>query len=153
MSGKDRIGAALLLLVFVAFGWLSQRIPLLPFQADQAFHARTMPQALAVLGCLLALVLLARPGDRARPALQGLNWRVAVAFLVLMSAYGLTIRPLGFLISTTAFLAIGFRLLGERRPWKLAGVAVPVAVGFWWLMARGLDVYVAPWPPLVTGPG
>jgi putative tricarboxylic transport membrane protein len=63
-----------------------------------------------------------------------------------MSVYGLSLRPLGFLLSTSLFLMAGFLLLGERRPTWLIGVAVLVTVGFWALMSLGLGVFLSPWP-------
>ena len=63
-----------------------------------------------------------------------------------MSAYGLSLRPAGFLLSTFIFLAAGFVLLGERRWLPTSLVAAGVSVGFWFLMNHVLGVYVAPWP-------
>ena len=143
---KNRIGGLLLLAFCLSYAWLIQDIRLLPFQRGQAFTARTMPEVLAALGAGLALLTIVLPGDGARPQLRGLDWRRTALFLVLMSAYGLTIRPLGFLIATSAFLMIGFFILGERRSWMLAAVAVPLVVAFWVLMTQALDVYIAPWP-------
>ena len=105
-----------------------------------------MPTFLAGLGVVLALVVIAAPHAPERPALRGLAFGRTAILLAAMSAYGLAIRPVGFLISTTAFLALGFAVLGERRAWMLAAVAVPIALGFWALMTQVLDVYVAPWP-------
>jgi putative tricarboxylic transport membrane protein len=41
---------------------------------------------------------------------------------------------------------IGFTLLGERRLWMSAGIAIPLVVLFWILMTQGLEVFIAPWP-------
>ncbi len=148
---KDRIGGILLLAFCVAYGLLSQDIRLLPIQAKSAFHARTMPEVLAVLGIGLSMLVIIFPGSADRPRLAGFNWLVAGLFLVLMSFYGLTIRPMGFLISTSVFLMAGFALLGERSWIRIVVVAVPIAVGFWWLMDKGLDVFVEPLPWFLKG--
>ena len=55
-------------------------------------------------------------------------------------------RPLGFLLSTSLFLMLGFAILGERRPLTLILAAVPLVVAFWVLMTQGLEVFIEPWP-------
>lgn len=146
MLTKNRIGGVLLLVFCAAYAWLIGDIRLLPFQEGQAFTARTMPQALSILGVALAVLTVVLPGEREGPALRGAAWGQTVAFLVLMSLYGLSIRAGGFLLSTSLFLMIGFAILGERRVWLLAAIALPITVGFWVLMTQVLDVYIAPWP-------
>lgn len=146
MLTNDRIGALLLLMFSVAYGSLIYDIPLLAFQAQAAFTARTMPQALAILGTVLALVLLIKPSSDAKPEITGFMWKRAGLVCVLMVIYGLTIRSGGFLISTSVFLMGGFLILGERRPLMIVLSAVPVVVFFWVLMSQFLGVYVAPWP-------
>ena len=148
---KDRIGGTLLLIFCVTYGLLSQNITLLPIQARAAFTARTMPEVLTVLGIGLSLLVLIFPGSHDRPQLRGFKWGTAVLFLVLMSAYGLTVRPLGFILSTSLFLIAGFAMLGERSPVKLFLVAVPLVVAFWVLMTQGLDVFIEPLPWFMKG--
>ena len=55
-------------------------------------------------------------------------------------------RPLGFILSTSLFLMLGYALLGERNPLRLILAAVPLVVGFWFLMTQGLDVFIEPFP-------
>ena len=95
--------------------------------------------------------MLIFPGSHDRPQLRGFNWGTAALFLVLMSAYGLTVRPLGFILSTSLFLIAGFAMLGERSPVKLLLVAVPLVVAFWVLMTQGLDVFIEPLPWFMKG--
>ncbi|WP_350333627.1 tripartite tricarboxylate transporter TctB family protein [Coralliovum pocilloporae] len=153
LLSKDRIGGVLLLLFCLTYGYLSQDIRLLPFQANVAFHARTMPEVLAVLGIGLSLIVIVFPGSSEGLDMRGYDWPKVIVFLVLMSAYGLTIRPLGFIISTSLFLMIGFRLLGERKIPVLLMVAVPLVVAFWVLMTQGLDVFIEPLPSFLTKKG
>lgn len=148
---KDRLGGLLLLAFCVTYAFLSQQIRLLPFQESSAFHARTMPEVLSVLGIGLSLIVIAFPGSRQPVSLKGYDLVKVALFLGLMSVYGLTIRPLGFIISTSAFLMIGFWLLGERRPVYLVLVAVPLVVLFWLLMTEGLDVFIEPLPAVLRG--
>lgn len=147
MLTRARIGGVLILAFCLTYAWLIADIRLLPFQRGQAFTARTMPQVLAALGVVLSLVVILQPGGE-RPAWRGLRWGRVALFLGLMSLYGLGVRPLGFLIATSAFLMVGFALLGERRVWMLAAVALPLVVAFWVLMTQGLEVWIDPWPSL-----
>lgn len=152
---KDRLGGMLLLAFFGSYAWLSQNIHLPPAYADAAFTAQTLPHFLAGLGILAAAWLVAFPPKlsevvETRPTSQSLNWSRLLSFLALMSVYGLSLRPLGFLLSTSLFLMAGFLLLGERRPAWLLGVAVLVTVGFWALMSLGLGVFLSPWPALIS---
>ncbi len=151
MLSKDRIGALAILTFSLAYGFLAMRIPLLSFQAKAAFTARTMPEALTVLGVVLSLLLLFKPGSDERPQLAGFNWRQGALVCLLMVAYGLTIRSAGFLISTTLFLILSFTVLGERRPLVVIGVSVPMVVAFWALLSQFLGVFLGPWPDFLRG--
>ncbi|MEM8794628.1 MAG: tripartite tricarboxylate transporter TctB family protein [Pseudomonadota bacterium] len=147
---KDRIGGILLLLFCLAYAYLSQHIRLLPFQANTAFHARTMPEVLSVIGIGLSFILIVFPGSASKPDLKGFDLVKGAFFLLLMSLYGFTVRPLGFLVSTSLFLMIGFWLLGERKAITLILVSVPLVVAFWVLMTQGLDVFIEPFPSFLA---
>jgi putative tricarboxylic transport membrane protein len=152
MLTRDRIGALVMLAFSIGYGLMIFRIPLLPFQAQVAFTARTMPQALCLLGIVLSLVLLFKPAsgeDAAKVA--GLKWKTAAALCALMVFYGFTIRSLGFLISTNVFLIGSILILGERRAWIIFLASVPIVVFFWVLLTQFLGVYIAPWPEFLTG--
>jgi hypothetical protein len=93
---RDRIGALLLLVFFVAYGYLSTSITLLPFQLNQAFHARTAPQFLTFVGIVLGLFLLVVPGDDRPVDTSGMTFTRVAVLCGLMIFYGLTVRLLGF---------------------------------------------------------
>ena len=118
MLNRDRIGALLLLAFTLGYGALTFRIPLLPFQAHAAFTARTVPEALTLIGIGLCLILLIKPGRDPAESLAGYQWGRAGALCAVMLVYGLTVRPGGFLLSTGLFLIAGFLIMGERR-WVL----------------------------------
>jgi putative tricarboxylic transport membrane protein len=145
MLTKDRIGALLMLAFSIAYGVLSFRIPLLPFQEASAFTARTAPKALAVLGVALSLMLLVKPGGE-KADVAGFGWGRGAILCGLMLIYAATVRPFGFVPATTIFLVGGFLTLGERRWTVLLSASVPVVVAFWALMDIGLDVTVRPLP-------
>ncbi|MFT6659106.1 MAG: putative tricarboxylic transport membrane protein [Maritalea sp.] len=146
-----RIGGSLLLAFCVTYAILSQKIPLLPFQANVAFHARTMPEILSIMGIGLSLAIILLPSPREFVDLAGKNWFTVLAFLVLMSFYGLTIRPFGFILASTILLGTGYWILGERKLWLLLLTSVPISVGFWALMTLGLGVYIEPLPWFLKG--
>jgi putative tricarboxylic transport membrane protein len=151
LFSKDRIGGALLLVFCITYGILSQQIILLPFQAKSAFNAQTMPEILTVLGVGLSVLVILFPASSDKPKLAGFNWLTAFLFLCLMSFYGLSVRPLGFILSTSFFLMAGFALLGERSILKLVIIALPLVIGFWLLMTKGLDVFIEPLPWFLKG--
>ncbi len=151
MPGKDRIGGLLLLIFCALYWWKISDIRLLPFQANQAFTPRTIPEVLAILGTALSVAIIIFPANRERLDIRVLNWPLGLAFLALMSIYGLTVRPLGFLLSTSLFLMAGFVLLGERSAPKLLLVSVPLVVVFWVLMNYGLSVFIEPLPVFLRG--
>lgn len=152
-----RIGGILLLAFCCFYAWKIGDIRLLPFQANQAFTPRTMPQVLAIIGISLSILIIIFPDSSGPKRLvetfksNELNWKLGLAFLVLMSIYGLTVRPLGFILSTSVFLMAGFAMLGERNILKLVFVAVPLVVAFWALMSLGLSVFIEPLPLFLKG--
>ncbi|WP_282608144.1 tripartite tricarboxylate transporter TctB family protein [Pelagibius sp. Alg239-R121] len=151
MLTNDRIGGVLLLAFSVAYGLLIFDIPLLPFQAQAAFTARTMPEALSVLGILLSLTMIIKPSSDARPEVGGFLWKRGAIVCVAMVLYGLTVRPGGFLISTSLFLIACILILGERRLWLILVASVPVVLFFWVLMTQLLGVFIEPWPEFLRG--
>lgn len=153
LLSKDRIGGLLILIFCVIYAVLSRDIKLLPFQENVAFHARTMPEILAILGIGLSLAVLIFPGSDDKPELKGYRWLSCLLFLGLMSLYGLTIRPLGFILSTSLFLIMGYILLGERNILKLLLASVPLVLLFWVLMTQGLDVFIEPLPEFLKERG
>lgn len=151
MLTNDRIGGLLLLAFSLAYGLLTFDIPLLPFQAQAAFTARTMPEALSVLGIVLSLTMIVKPSSDARPEVAGFLWGRGAIICLVMVIYGLTVRPGGFLISTSLFLIAGILILGERRWWIVLVASVPVVVFFWVLMTQFLGVFIEPWPEFLRG--
>ena len=145
---KDRVGGLMLFGIFLAYGFNSQSIELLPLQEAAALTARTLPYTLTLLGLAGSLWLMLKPTASALLNWRGLHWPRYGGFLLLMSLYGLALRPMGFLLASAAFLAIGFMLLGERRWLRLLGVAAGFTTLFWLLMSYGLGVHLPPLPAL-----
>lgn len=148
MLNRDRVAALIFLAFSIAYGVEAMTIPLPGIAAQEAFTARTMPYGLALAGIVVSLLLLIFPnkgeGQSLGDSFLGLAWGRVIALLALMVAYGLTIRTLGFLVSTSLFLIIGYLILGERRWLVILGASVPVVVGFWALITQLLGIYLEP---------
>ena len=147
---KDKVGALSFLVLSIAYGVLAFDIPLTFVGIDEVFTARTLPFALAVLGTVIALLILVLPSaktddsQKMSAAFRGLNWKLVCLLALLMVFYGMTIRWIGFVLSTILFLIGSFRVLGERRVKVLLLASVPVVIVFWLLISKVLGVYLDP---------
>ena len=147
---SNRIGGLILLVFSVAYAYLTTKIPLLPFQANAAFTAKTLPEVLSVMGVVLSLILIISPGEDTAADMHGYRWGRAAIICLMMVIYGLVIRSAGFVPSTIVFLMGGFLVLGERRWTMMWLTAVILVVLFWLLMTQVLNVYISPWPEVFS---
>ncbi len=147
---REKVGALIMLLFSIAYGLLATRIPLSFMAQHEVFTSRTMPYALAVLGAIIALLILILPtadpeGKRSlREETRGMEWRKASFLVLLMVGYGLVMVWLGFIISSILFLIIGFYILGERRIKAMLLASIPLVILLWFAMSTLLGVYIAP---------
>jgi putative tricarboxylic transport membrane protein len=130
-TGLERLTALLILLFSLAYFILAFNIKLPPGSDESPFSARTFPLVLGPLGMALSLALVIKPPDGAPIGAASLAWGRAGGLLALMALYALAINRLGFVVTSSLFLAGGFRVLGERRLKVLAPVALVTALGFW----------------------
>ncbi len=149
---KDHIGGLVFLCLSVAYGYYAGQIQMLPGDEFEPFNARTIPDALALLGGLLSVAMLitakADPGRRL--SLSGYDFVLVAQLLVLVVLFALALEWLGFLLATAFFLIAGYWLLGERRIRTLLLASVPFAVGIWFVLSQLLDIYLAPGRLLTT---
>lgn len=139
----QRIGGLIMLAFSIAYAVLISDIPVLVHQAGD-FNARSLPVALATAAIVLSFgMILCGGGELQWPAMR---WRLGAAFLLLMSVYGLALRPLGFIPSTVAFLGIGLWLMGERRVMVIIAVSGGLGLGIWLLLTQLMGVWLAPLP-------
>lgn len=147
---KDKVGALILLAFSIAYGLLAYSIPLTFIAQKESFNARTMPFALGVIGTILSFLILVIPsgesGEKAsfKAAFRGLDWPRVGLLVGMMIFYGLTLRFLGFVISSIVFLMGGFWILGERRIWMVLVGSIPLVLFIWFLMSRILGMFIAP---------
>ena len=146
----EKAGAVILLAFSVAYGIAATQIPLTFIAMKESFNARTMPYALSVIGILLSIAILILPAsagegkERFTEVFKNLDWNRVGLLIAMMIFYGVTLRFLGFVISSTIFLLSGFYILGERRKWLLFVGSVPLVLFIWVLMSKILGMYIAP---------
>jgi putative tricarboxylic transport membrane protein len=134
----------------IAYGLLAFKVPLTFLAQQETFNARTMPFALGIIGTLLSFSILVLPSgqtdeeDKVKDAFRGLDWSSVGLLIGIMIFYSITLRFLGFVISSIIFLVGGFYILGERRIWLLLIGSVPLVLFIWFLMSRILGMYIAP---------
>jgi len=147
---REKVGALIMLLFSVAYGLLATKIPLTFLSREETFTARTMPYALAAMGVFLSLAILILPtadpeGKKSLGEVtKGMDWSTAILLVVLMMAFGLTMKWLGFIIASIVFLLVGFWILGERRKKLMLLAAIPLVLVLWGIMSVLLGVYIAP---------
>ncbi|MDE0522899.1 MAG: tripartite tricarboxylate transporter TctB family protein [Boseongicola sp.] len=157
----DRWLALVLLGICLAYGyaaWFTMDAGLAPFMKRNPIWPSTFPKVLSVLGIIAASVILLGI-EKAEPKAADIDYRrlgeynlgQALLLLALMVAYALCLRPLGFLISTSALLILGSFILGERKWHIMLPVALIAAVSVWYLVQVVLGIYMRPLPGILGG--
>ena len=150
MLNRELLGPSLFLALFTLYAIVAWQIPLLPFEEYETVTSATLPKVYAAFGiivCLLSIgATLLKPTEKtdADDVLEKSNVLRTLGLLILMVVYSAMLEPVGFLISTSAFLLIGFFVMGERRKKILLLASIPVAVVFWFLMTQVLGIYLVP---------
>lgn len=154
LMSKDKVGALVILMLSIVYGAMALNIPEAPGVEDTGVTPSSLPIALSATGIVASLLILVLPAPRRidsdrdgsffADAFKGLDWRCAAFLFLLMAGYGLTLRPLGFLISTILFLCGGFWTMGERRIKLMLSVSIGVTVGFWFILTQLLRIYLEP---------
>ena len=157
----DRWIALVLLGVCLAYGfaaWFTMDGNLAPFMKRNPIWPSTFPKVISVLGILATLTILldfekadSKEADIDYRRLTEYNLGQALLLLGLMVAYALCLRPLGFLISTSAFLILGAYILGERKWHIMLPVALIATVSVWYLVQEVLGIYMRPLPGFLGG--
>jgi putative tricarboxylic transport membrane protein len=155
----DRWIALIFVLVCLIYGYaafftMDQLLP--PFMQRNPVWPSTFPKVLAVGGLICGMVVLLglekpAPDTGAVPdidyrKLTEYKLGQAISLLGLMVAYALTLRSLGFLISTFSFLTLGAMLLGERRLMVLGPIATLATGAVWDLVQEVLGIFLSPLP-------
>ena len=157
----DRWIALVLLGICLAYGyaaWFTMDGNLAPFMRRNPIWPSTFPKVLSVLGIIACLVILLG-FEKSEPKEADIDYRrlgeyhlwQAILLLGLMVVYALTLRPLGFLLSTSAFLILGSFILGERKWHIMLPVSLIATVAVWYLVQQVLGIYMRPLPGFLGG--
>ncbi len=157
----DRWIALVLLGICLAYGyaaWFTMDANLAPFMRRNPIWPSTFPKVLSVLAIITTLVILLGL-EKSEPKEADIDYRrlgdyhlgQAILLLALMVAYALCLRPLGFLISTSALLILGSFILGERKWRVMLPVALIAAGSVWYLVQGVLGIYMRPFPGIFGG--
>ena len=145
---KNTIGS-IFFLAFSAFYFYSVfSIKKMPGNQFEVMTASTFPFYIGLAGIIVSVILLILSlieKDKVSLSLEyikSLDLKTTAYFIAAMIFYGFTIRPLGFIISTALFLAIGFFILKERNLKRIFLISVGVSVGFYLLLNNVLGVYI-----------
>jgi len=157
----DRWIALILLGVCLAYGytaWFTMDAGLAPFMKRNPIWPSTFPKVLSALGILTSSVILLGleksqrvDGEIDYRRLTDYNLGQAVTLLALMVVYALCLRPLGFILSTSAFLILGPIILGDRKWHVMIPAAVIATLVVWYLVQEVLGIYMRPLPGFIGG--
>jgi len=140
---------------YTAFFTMDQLLP--PFMQRNPVWPSTFPKILAVLALVTSLVILLgleKPSEANADKQPDIDYRrlmdynlgQAVLLLMLMVAYALLLRPIGFLLATAGFLTLGAAVLGERKFYILIPVAAFATGVVWYLVQVVLGIFLRPLP-------
>ena len=144
---KNRLGALVILVFSVGYGYLALDLPSIPSFED-AIDPSSLPIALSIVGVVISMLIFLIPAESpsivttALSAIKPKNLYRVGGLLALMVAYGTVMNPLGFLISTVFFLATGFWIMGERKPKAILIISTVTPFAFWLSLTQFLDIYL-----------
>ena len=135
---------SLLFFIFSAFYlYTAYQIRVFSFDENAAFNAKTFPIYLGYFGMFIAGLKIALPEKTSEEVdQQFLNYKKTLVLVLIMVIYGLTIRPVGFFLSTSLFLMSSYYFLGERRWLRMFMLSFPFVAIFMFLVHGLLDIYL-----------
>ncbi len=135
---------SLLFFIFSAFYlYTAYQIRVFSFDENAAFNAKTFPIYLGYFGMFIAALKIVLPEKASEEVDQKfLNYKKTLVLVLIMVAYGLTIRPVGFFLSTSLFLLSSYYFLGERRWLRMFMLSFPFVAIFMFLVHGLLDIYL-----------
>jgi len=135
---------SLLFFIFSAFYlYTAYQIRVFSFDENAAFNAKTFPIYLGYFGMFIAALKIVLPEKASEEVYQKfLNYKKTLVLVLIMVIYGLTIRPVGFFLSTSLFLLSSYYFLGERRWLRMFMLSFPFVAIFMFLIHGLLDIYL-----------
>ena len=135
---------SLLFFIFSAFYlYTAYQIRVFSFDENAAFNAKTFPIYLGYFGMFIAALKIVLPEKTSEEVDQKfLNYKKTLVLVLIMVIYGLTIRSVGFFLSTSLFLISSYYFLGERRWLRMFMLSFPFVAIFMFLIHGLLDIYL-----------
>ena len=135
---------SLLFFIFSAFYlYTAYQIRVFSFDENAAFNAKTFPIYLGYFGMFIAALKIVLPEKASEEVDQKFpNYKKTLVLVLIMVIYGLTIRPVGFFLSTSLFLLSSYYFLGERRWLRMFMLSFPFVAIFMFLIHGLLDIYL-----------
>ena len=135
---------SLLFFIFSAFYlYTAYQIRVFSFDENAPFNARTLPIYLGYFGMFISGLKIALPEKTSEEVdQQFLNYKKTLVLILIMVIYGLTIRSVGFFLSTSLFLISSYYFLGERRWLRMFMLSFPFVAIFMFLIHGLLDIYL-----------
>ena len=135
---------SLLFFIFSAFYlYTAYQIRVFSFDENEAFNAKTFPIYLGYFGMFIAALKIVLPEKASEEVDQKfLNYKKTLVLVLIMVIYGLTIRSVGFFLSTSLFLISSYYFLGERRWLRMFMLSFPFVAIFMFLIHGLLDIYL-----------
>ena len=135
---------SLLFFIFSAFYlYTAYQIRVFSFDENAPFNARTLPIYLGYFGMFISGLKIALPEKTSEEVdQQFLNYKKTLVLILIMVIYGLTIRSVGFFLSTSLFLISSYYFLGERRWLRMFLLSFPFVAIFMFLIHGLLDIYL-----------
>jgi putative tricarboxylic transport membrane protein len=145
---KNTIGSIFFLAFSTFYFYTVFSIKKMPGNQFEVMTASTFPFYIGIAGIIISIILLILSFIEKEKVtlsleyLKSLDLKSTSYFILAMVFYGFTIRPLGFIISTALFLAMGFLILKEKNIKRIFLISVGVSVGFYLLLNKALGVYI-----------
>ena len=140
---------------YAAFFTMDDLLP--PFMQRNPVWPSTFPKILGILSIIVSSsIILGLEKNKHNNNGTEIDYRrifdynlgPAIFLVIMMALYAITLRPLGFFISTITFLAVSGYVLGERKIIILFFVAASASFIIWYLVEQVLGIYLRPLPTI-----
>ena len=144
-----------LIYCYAAFFTMDHLLP--PFMQRNPVWPSTFPKILGILSIIVSSsIILGLEKNKHNNNGTEIDYRrifdynlgPAIFLVIMMALYAITLRPLGFFISTITFLAVSGYVLGERKILILFFVAALASFIIWYLVEQVLGIYLRPFPSI-----
>ena len=125
--------------VGVVYLWQTSEIPLDPWSQDEPFTSRTLPYVYGVLLVILGRIVSFK--TEPIPAIR--DQGRTIVLLLSVVAFAWLLGWVGLWWSLVLLLLTCLLVMGERRPWIVAGVSAAIPLVGWLLIEQLLGLQLA----------